>query len=453
MSNLLQLLQGTPRRPAPAAMPLPEAPGPAAAVADHPAPAPDGVTGGVPGIVADAIGATREAMATAPPPATDEPTLELLDNPAARTTAWRGDPRRAAPTAGAATAQTTLAGAFSPGGASAGAGLRSGLAANGRARGLALGGVASALALAAFLLLAGNDEPLPLAPGTDGTDPGLAAAGVDAAVPATGDAGDTPAAVANRVIDDPAPPARRRSAPVPDAAAAVAADDWTGGEDWADAPVDPPNDLAPPPGAGSIRFTRTTPVASVLPELGAAFNAFQAGDYAAARATWSAVLAREPGQTDALLGLAAVAARTGEPGAARAHYAEVLRADPRNATALAGIALLPATAGGPAGGGESALKVALHERPEAAELHFALGNVYVAEGRWPDAQAAFFAAARHAPANADYAFNLAVSLDRLGQRAAAADHYDRALALATGSQSFDAAAARRRLAALREPGT
>jgi tetratricopeptide (TPR) repeat protein len=449
MSNLLQLLQGTPRRPAPAAMPLPEAPatGPAAAVADQPAPAPDGVT--------DVVSVTREATATAPPPATDEPTLELLDGPAARTTAWRGDPRRAAPTAGAGTAQTTLAGAFSPGAASAGAGLRSGLAASGRARGLALGAVAIALALAAFLLLAGNDEPLPLAPGTDGTDPALADVDVTAAVPAGGDAGDTPAAVANRVIDDPVPPvrARRRSEPAPDPADAVAADDWTGGEDWADPPVDPATGLAPPPGAGSIRFTRTTPVASVLPELGAAFNAFQAGDYAAARATWSAVLAREPGQADALLGLAAVAARTGEPEAARAHYAEVLRADPRNATALAGMALLPATAGGPAGGDESALKVALHERPEAAELHFALGNVYVADGRWPDAQAAFFAAARHAPANADYAFNLAVSLDRLGQRAAAADHYDRALALATGSQSFDAAAARRRLAALRGPGT
>lgn len=448
MSNLLQLLQGTPRRPAPAAMPLPEAsgPGPAAAVADSPAPAADVVDVGRDDV-------RPEEVAVTPPPASDEPTLELLDGPAARTTAWRGDPRRAPPAPGGSTAQTTLAGAFSPGGASAGAGLRSALAGSGRARGLALGAAAVAVALAAFLLVAGNDEPLPLAPGTDGTDPGLADIDADTAVPPGGDAADTPAAVANRVIDDPVAPVRtRRRGPAPDMADAVTADDGTG-DDWGDVPVEPATEPAPPPGAESIRFTRTTPVDSVLPELGTAFNAFQAGDYAAARVSWAAVLVREPGQTDALLGLAAVAARTGEPEAARAHYAEVLRADPRNATALAGIALLPATAGGPAGGGESALKVALRERPEAAELHFALGNAYVAEGRWPDAQAAFFAAARHAPANADYAFNLAVSLDRLGQRAAAADHYDRALALATGSQSFDAAAVRRRLAALRAPGT
>ena len=91
----------------------------------------------------------------------------------------------------------------------------------------------------------------------------------------------------------------------------------------------------------------------------------------------------------------------------------------------------------------------LREQPGAAQLHFALGLQYVSAGRWPEAQQAFFEAVRNEPVNADYAYNLAVSLDQLGQGTAAAAYYERALALANGSALFDAAAARQRLDSLR----
>ena len=47
-----------------------------------------------------------------------------------------------------------------------------------------------------------------------------------------------------------------------------------------------------------------------------------------------------------------------------------------------------------------------------------------------DAQQAYFNAYTHESGNADYVYNLAVSLDHLGQRRAAMDYYQKALSLA-----------------------
>ena len=82
-----------------------------------------------------------------------------------------------------------------------------------------------------------------------------------------------------------------------------------------------------------------------------------------------------------------------------------------------------------------------------ANAHFLLGNLYAENRRWRDAQQAYFEAARLQPQNADYNYNLAVSLDHLGQGAAAADFYKRALA-ATSKGQFDTAAVDRRIRAL-----
>ncbi|RKZ34485.1 MAG: tetratricopeptide repeat protein, partial [Gammaproteobacteria bacterium] len=78
---------------------------------------------------------------------------------------------------------------------------------------------------------------------------------------------------------------------------------------------------------------------------------------------------------------------------------------------------------------ESRLKLLLADEPEAGHLHFGLGNLYARQGRWPQAQDAYFNAYTTQPQNADYAFNLAVSLDHLAQRDAAMSYYQRALDL------------------------
>ena len=67
------------------------------------------------------------------------------------------------------------------------------------------------------------------------------------------------------------------------------------------------------------------------------------------------------------------------------------------------------------------------------------------QGRWGEAQQQYFKAFSAEPENADFAYNLAVSLDHIGQPKLALDYYRRALALAPkAGASFNLEAARSR---------
>ena len=215
--------------------------------------------------------------------------------------------------------------------------------------------------------------------------------------------------------------------------------------DWYDTPA-----VEVPESTTQITISRGTTENPLFPKLSEAWNAFQAADYARAETLYREVQVVDAGNVDALLGLAAIALRSGREQEARSLYDAVLEADPKNSAAVAALSMLPAgtTSGGDTGN-ETRLKNLLREQPGAAHLHFALGLQYVSAGRWPEAQQSFFEAVRNEPTNADYAYNLAVSLDQLGQSSAAAAYYDRALTLASGSALFDAAAARQRLDSLR----
>jgi tetratricopeptide (TPR) repeat protein len=88
----------------------------------------------------------------------------------------------------------------------------------------------------------------------------------------------------------------------------------------------------------------------------------------------------------------------------------------------------------------------LSANPESAPLLFALGNLYAQQGRWPDAQQQYFRAYSAAPDNPDYAYNLAIGLDRLNQGKLALTYYQRALALAQDrAAAFDRSALRIRI--------
>ncbi len=215
--------------------------------------------------------------------------------------------------------------------------------------------------------------------------------------------------------------------------------------DWFDTPAVETQDTAT-----QITITRGTTANPLFPKLSEAWNAFQAADYARAETLYREVQTVEANNVDALLGLAAIALRGGREQEAQSLYKAVLEADPKNSAAVAALSTLPAGASSDgATGNETRLKNLLREQPGAANLQFALGLQYLSTGRWPEAQQAFFEAVRHEPTNADYAFNLAVSLDQLGQASAAAAYYERALTLANDSALFDAAAARQRLDSLR----
>ncbi|MEQ1915975.1 MAG: tetratricopeptide repeat protein, partial [Gallionella sp.] len=155
----------------------------------------------------------------------------------------------------------------------------------------------------------------------------------------------------------------------------------------------------------------STPSSGLDELLNQAYQEYRAGNFDSAQPHYQAVLAKEPNNTDALLGLAAIAQHHHADAVAANYYAKVLAQDPRNAVANAGMTALTTD-----DNRESRLKTLLHEQPNAASLHFALGNQYAEQSRWSEAQQAYFNAYKLEPNNAELAFNLAVSLERLGQK-------------------------------------
>ena len=183
--------------------------------------------------------------------------------------------------------------------------------------------------------------------------------------------------------------------------------------------------------------------------LTAAYQAYQHGDLSTASLRYREVLQKDARNRDALLGMAAIARQQGQDESAMQYYRQVLTLDPRDPVALAGMS---AFAIGNAAGKESRLKLSLAQSPQSAALHFALGNVYTESSRWGDAQQAYFNALRLEPANAQFAFNLATSLDHLGQRKLAAQYYGLALQLdTTGYNGFDRVQTQQRLNQLLAP--
>jgi len=182
--------------------------------------------------------------------------------------------------------------------------------------------------------------------------------------------------------------------------------------------------------------------------LQAGYRALQAGRLGDAETAYGRARSLAPDNRDALLGAAAVAQRRGDVGTARRLYAQVLADRPRDPYARAAMAELDGT-GNPRRS-ETELKMLLHDQPDSAPLHFALGNVYAAESDWSGAQEAYFEAVRSDPDNPDYAYNLAVALDHLGQGAPARRYYEQALQLAgKRAGGFPVAAVRRRIEQLR----
>ncbi|MEM7406790.1 MAG: tetratricopeptide repeat protein [Pseudomonadota bacterium] len=198
---------------------------------------------------------------------------------------------------------------------------------------------------------------------------------------------------------------------------------------------------------GALSISKATRKAPVAPQLARGFQSFQSGDLRRARRAYNGVLREDPTNRDAWLGIAAIATTNGNSAQATAIYERLLARNPQDSVARAGLmGLKPAQ---DANASISGLKTLLADEPEAAHLHFSLGNAYAQQGRWPEAQNAYFSAFRFDNANADYAFNLAVSLDHLAQAAAARDYYQRALSLAGDrGAGFARAAARDRIVAL-----
>ena len=180
-----------------------------------------------------------------------------------------------------------------------------------------------------------------------------------------------------------------------------------------------------------VKLSRNQPKPNLLLEH--AYDALLAGKLSEAQRGYEQVLRSDAKNTDALNGLATIAASQGQADRAEAYYLRALESDPNDATAQAG--LINIRGQDDTGLSESRLKTALSSQPDSPVLHFALGNFYARQQRWSEAQQAYFKAYSAEPDNADFIFNLAVSLDHLHQNKLAAQYYQMALSAAAAYNS------------------
>lgn len=204
-------------------------------------------------------------------------------------------------------------------------------------------------------------------------------------------------------------------------------------------------------GTNPLAIRRSEQTVTIQAATAAGYAAMANGNLEAARDHYRAALRSDQRSRDALLGLAVAAWREGRSEEAARRYDQLVSLDPRDPDANAGLALLRG-AMDPVGY-ESRLRSLLGERGDNAALHHALGSLLAQQHRWGEAQEAFFRAVTLAPRASDYHFNLAVSLDHLGQYSQARSYYRQALDLAaTASSTFSREAAQSRLAALEAVG-
>jgi len=201
-------------------------------------------------------------------------------------------------------------------------------------------------------------------------------------------------------------------------------------------------------GAGTLSIQRTNKTDPVGDTLESAWLAYEAGRYDEAKGLYSDVLLIEKKNRDARLGLAAIAVIEKDTQTARQLYRSLLRLDPRDPIATAAITSLRSD-GSAVKQDENYLLSMIEKNPKDPHLNFALGNVYAQQGRWKLAQQQYFNAWQQDAENADYVFNLAVSMDQLSKPQQAVSFYRDSLKKANDKQvSFSREAVQKRIVEL-----
>jgi tetratricopeptide (TPR) repeat protein len=182
-----------------------------------------------------------------------------------------------------------------------------------------------------------------------------------------------------------------------------------------------------------ITISKNSRVPVLDPDVQIGYEALQQFNVAKARQSYLAALQRDGSQRDALLGLLHASHAMGDDvmgdNVTALNALKRLRElFPRDAHALAAGFLMT---GSGAAETESRFKSLIDSVENSAPLYYALGVLYADQGRLGEAHIALDQAVARANYQADYVFNLAVVVDRMGHSAKAAKLYVRALNLSS----------------------
>ena len=155
-----------------------------------------------------------------------------------------------------------------------------------------------------------------------------------------------------------------------------------------------------------------------------AYSAYRSGDNELALRRYNQVLEVDSSNRNALLARAAIYMQNGNSDAAVRDYQALLLANPKDSMAMSSFLAVASISPQDT---ESQLKLMIRDDPQSPYLNFALANAYGAQKRWKDAQRHYFQALQNNPADPNYAYNLAVSLEHISQPGSAVTYYQRAL--------------------------
>ena len=180
-----------------------------------------------------------------------------------------------------------------------------------------------------------------------------------------------------------------------------------------------------------------------------AYTALYNGDLETANKSFENILSVEPNNLMVLNGYAATQAQLGNDSIAIDNYKKVLNLDSNN---LHAFEALLSILGENLEGAEwkQEVKRVLEIHSDSAVLNYALGNFYAQDSDWKKAQVYYFEAYALDDQNADYAVNLAISLDQLGQYSLSEQYYTLALVHASQASGFDQAQIKQRLLEIKQ---
>lgn len=200
---------------------------------------------------------------------------------------------------------------------------------------------------------------------------------------------------------------------------------------------------------GDVNVSRQKGLSIEQQRLKTAYIAYKQQDWKQAEKLFAAISQEWPNNINALLGYAGSLANQQKYEAALERYQTVLRQSPNNLFAIEGIAGLMQRLSTTDFEWETTLKKVLKDYPDSAILNSSIGSLYAKEQNWNEAQNYYFKALSIDSTNAQYNFNLAVSLDHLKQYPIAIEYYTKALVYKTDQAFFDEVLVKERLAALK----